>query len=280
MTNIRPSLPEPGWLAELKLEFRQQSDKTVLAGRKQRGPLAIQRPFYPEGDACHAYVLHPPGGVVGGDQIVIDATAENKASCLLTTPGATKFYRSEQALASQRQHFTVEDGASLEWLPQENIFFPRANCSLQTDIHLQGNGRFIGWEINCLGRPAIGESFEPGLLDFATRLFRQQQAVYLDRLRVRNENELHGAAGLRGEPVIATLIATPASGDALDISQTCCEKKLTHGTAGATLLNDVLLVRYLGGNTAEAHQLLRNIWMQIRPLINGREAVAPRIWAT
>ena len=56
-----------GWLAELDLEFVQKRERTILANKKTRGPLTVQRPFYPESDVCHVYLLHPPGGVVGGD---------------------------------------------------------------------------------------------------------------------------------------------------------------------------------------------------------------------
>ena len=84
-----------GWKAELTLGFTDRGDKTVVGHKTQLGPLAIQRPLYPEGDVCHTYLLHPPGGVVGGDELLIKATAYPGAHALVTTPGATKFYRSE-----------------------------------------------------------------------------------------------------------------------------------------------------------------------------------------
>lgn len=272
-------MPKHGWKAELSLGFTQKHNKTVLSARKQRGPLAIQRPFYPEGATCHGYVLHPPGGVVGGDQLLIAADIGEGASALLTTPGATKFYRSDNKLATQQQRFTVKSGC-LEWLPQENIFFPEAHSTLTTRIELDNDAQFIGWEVQCLGRPAIDETFKPGALLFKTEVIRNNRASYIDRLHIRKDSDLQGVAGLRGMPVMATLIATPACKQTLDLSRECCAKPLQHGTAGTTLMNDVLIVRYLGSNTSEAHHLLRTIWMNIRPLINAREAVPPRIWAT
>ena len=91
-----------GWLAELELEYAVRRDKTCLVRKKQRGPLTLQRPFYPEGDICHSYILHPPGGVVGGDTLEITVQAAAKSHCLITTPGATKFYRSKTDLVSQQ----------------------------------------------------------------------------------------------------------------------------------------------------------------------------------
>ncbi len=277
---------EQGWLAELQLGFENQSEKTVIAQRKQRGPLGIQRPFYPEDDVCHAYVLHPPGGVVGGDQLILNLRAAKNSNALLTTPGATKYYRSGGAQARQQQRFSVE-GGSLEWLPQENIFFPGAHCSLTTDIQLDDSAQYIGWEIQCLGRPAIGETFEFGQLEFKTTIHRNDKPLFIERFKVQGADDLQGMAGLRGMPVFATMIAIPdyeaASSDALmdDLKETVRAKCIDSNThAGATILNGVMIVRYLGNSTAEAHHLFRAIWEKARPLINQRKPEVPRIWAT
>lgn len=279
MTRPPPLIPENGWKAELSLRFSARPIKTVLSSRKQRGPLAIQRPFYPEDEVCHAYVLHPPGGVVGGDQLSIQTIIEEGATALLTTPGATKFYRSDNRLAAQHQHFKIANGC-MEWLPQENIFFPGANCLLSTHIELDTEAQFIGWEVQCLGRPAIGETFDNGSLRFKTAIYRQQKPSYIDQLIIQNPKDLQGLAGLRGMPVLATLLATPANAEVLNVARETVNGISSAGYVGATLVNDVLVLRYLGANTAEAHHLFRKVWTAIRPLVNGRPAIAPRIWAT
>ena len=269
---------QQGWQADLRLNFVHASTKTVLARRSQRGPLAVQRPFYPEGEVCHAYVLHPPGGVVGGDELHLRFQVEAGAHALLTTPGATKFYRSAGMQAAQYQHFQVTDGC-LEWLPQENIFFPSANALLGNEVQLHGKAQYIGWEIHCLGRPVIGETFAQGKALFKTALYRDGKPLLLDRLLVNGEQDLQLAAGLRGEPVFATLFATPATTEMLELARPLCAEVVT-GSAGATLYNGVLAVRYLGNSTAQAHRLFRHIWHSIRPLVTGRAAVPPRIWNT
>lgn len=270
--------PQTGWQAELKLRFAQRANKTIIASRSQRGPLAIQRPFYPEGEVCHAYVLHPPGGVVGGDELQMQFKVEPNAHALLTTPGATKFYRSAGLQAVQAQHFNVSEGC-LEWLPQENIFFLNTNAILSSEIRLQGAAQYIGWEVHCLGRPAISEAFDQGSILFKTALYRNNKPMLLDRLLVNGERDVLSAAGLRGQPVFATLLATPADMDLLGLVRPLCEE-VSMGTSGATLLNGVLVVRYLGSSTAQAQRLFRTIWQVIRPAITGRAAMPPRIWNT
>lgn len=273
---------QTGWQAELKLQFAKRSDKTILASRYQRGPLAVQRPFYPEAEICHAYVLHPPGGVVGGDELHLHFTVGANARALLTTPGATKFYRSAGMQATQHQHFHITDGC-LEWLPQENIFFPSANVLLTTEVHLSGEAQYIGWEVHCLGRPVIGETFATGKAIFKTALYRDNKPLVLDRLVINGEGDLQLAAGLRSQPVVATLFATNADNTLLENLRPLCEnvcENLAMGTAGVTLLNGLLVLRYLGNSTEQAHRLLRSAWQTLRPAVMGKPTTPPRIWNT
>lgn len=268
------------WQAKLTLGFNKINDRTVINKRQRSGPLAIQRPFYPEGDACHAYILHPPGGVVGGDHLQLDVTINPESVALLTTPGATKFYRSLDAYATQYQHFKVRSGV-LEWLPQENIFFPEARVQLHTRIDLEDKDSiYCGWEINCLGRPAIHEEFTPGGLTFKTEIYREEKPLYIDRLQINSSFDLSSNSGLNNYPVNATMLVTPAHAQALAVTQPLTNTELQYGHAGVTLFSDVLIIRYLGGSTAEAQQLFRTIWKTIRPVVQKRFPIQPRIWDT
>lgn len=269
-------LQTTGWEASLELGFEQRPDRTVLAHRRQRGPLAVQRTFYPEGDTCHLYLLHPPGGVAGGDRLTIIVDTQPGTTALVTTPGATKFYNSIGPKAVQTQRFSL-NGGCLEWLPQENIFFPDAVVDLKTEIDLKHDATYIGWEIHCLGRPVIGERLQHGSAVFSTILRRDGKPLLLDRLAVDGQ-ALSGKATLRDQPVVATLIATGADADVLEKARSLLEQHST--IAGATLMQDVLVCRYLGPSTEEARKLFVLVWQAIRPVLIGREPVLPRIWAT
>ena len=141
------TLPAQGWQAKLELGFAHQHGKTVLAHRRHVGPLTVQRPFYPEGDVCHVYLLHPPGGVVAGDCLTIDINAATDSAALVTTPAAGKFYRSDGKLARQQVSLTVAANATLEWLPQETIIYEGAQVASEMRLELAAGARFIGWEI-------------------------------------------------------------------------------------------------------------------------------------
>ncbi len=267
-----------GWRAGLHLGLRLAGQRTVLAERRRHGPLAVQRPFYPEGGVCHVYLLHPPGGVVGGDLLDIGTRAGVGAQALITTPGATKFYRSGGRRAVQRQQLVIEDGATLEWLPQENIFFPGADVELATRVDMEGDARLVLSEVHCLGRPVIGENFEQGYLDSRLNIYRDGEPLLLERLRVRPDNRCRLSL-MAGMAVGGTLVTSHA--DEADIDA-CRDLLFATGTdyAAATLIEDLLVVRYLGNSTERAHKLFRAVWQLLRPSTLGRPACPPRIWAT
>ena len=254
------------------------SDRTVLAERRRHGPLAVQRPFYPEGGICHVYLLHPPGGVVGGDSLDIDTGMGQGTGALVTTPGATKFYRSAGAQARQVQHLRVAADATLEWLPQENILFPGAQVQLETRIELQAGARLAFWEIQCLGRPAIGEDFDSGRLDSRLTLSREGQPLLDERLRVGAENRTRLSL-IAGHAVSATLLIGPADDEALEACRALVQSA-GDGHAAATLIEGLLVVRYLGDSTEHARRLFTAIWQTLRQGTLGHPPCVPRIWAT
>ncbi|MFB1488092.1 MULTISPECIES: urease accessory protein UreD [unclassified Thiocapsa] len=268
-----------GWQASLKLEIALRHGRSRVVGKHQLGPLTIQRPFYPEGAPCHLYLLHPPGGVVGGDRLELEVRVGGRAHTLITAPGATKFYRSVGPLGLQTQRLVVAAGGVLEWFPHENIIFPGASCRLSTQVALSGDARFAGWEIHCLGRPAIGERFGEGRAEIAMTLSRDDRPLLDDRLRVAGTSSLDGPAGLRGFPVSATFLATGADRDDLEIAR----RRLTDAVGypvGATLIDDILVIRALALEVEPVSRLFVALWCDLRPSLLGLSASAPRIWAT
>jgi len=269
-------IPSASWEAELKLGFSRRADKTVLAQREHKGPLTVQRPFYPEGGVCHVYLLHPPGGVVGGDRLHITATAEDQAQALLTTPAAGKFYRSGGEQARQNIHLTIAADASLEWLPQETIVYEGARVQSGMQIDLAEGAGFIGWEVLALGRPAAGESFDSGTATLNWRIRRAERLFYLERLLL-DANAFPARWGLHGHPACGTLFACPTTPQHLQAVQHLIGDE---ADKGVTQIEDLLICRALDDRADRLRQFFEQVWALLREDIIGRKACAPRIWAT
>jgi len=267
------------WQARLRLEFRADEDRTRLVPRERYGPLAVQKPFYPEGDCCHVYLLHPPGGVVGGDRLELLADFEPGASALLTSPGAGKFYCSDGAEAKVEQRFGLARGARLEYLPQANIYFPGARVQLQTSLEIASGGRLLLWEKHCFGRPANRETFDHGRLQSRIDLRLDGRLAYTETQRI-DAAELVRASGLRGHAVCGTRLALgdEIEPEALRELQHCLPR---HGFGGVSQTRPGLLVlRYLGDSTAALDDYFLRAWESLRPAVMHRPPCHPRIWNT
>lgn len=272
----------PHWEAQLNLEYRRRAERTVLARRSHSGPLRVQRDLYPEGEGtCHTIVVHPPGGIAGGDSLRIDAVLGERSAALLTTPGAGKWYRTESQPARQHLVFELAAGASLEWLPQETILFDGAIAQMTTEVHLADDAAYTGWEILCFGRAASRQRFASGMLSQKTEVFAEGGRIWVEQARVTGDDPLlDSPIGLNGHTVCATLLA--AGQEVSDVVLAAC-REVPAGigaSAGITRLPGILIARWLGDAGEDARRYFAALWAVLRPAMRGRPAIEPRIWST
>ncbi|MET0344009.1 MAG: urease accessory protein UreD [Polyangiales bacterium] len=275
------------WEASLSLAFTRGAQGTRLARAEHFGPLRVQRAFHPEGadGSCHVYVLHPPGGIVGGDTLALTVDVADGAGALLTMPGANKLYRARPGtVARLDQRFSVAGRGLCEWLPQETIVFDGAHATSRTEVALSADARFAGWEIVCLGRPAAGERFTRGALRTELSVRRADRLIYLERARYLGGDAMLDAPwGLSGQPVLGTFVV--ASPELSDTWVGALREALGADDAegcrfAVTAVSGVLVVRVLGASTRAARRLFERAFAVLRPLYAGRPAVPPRIWST
>ncbi len=270
-----------GWRASLGLRFADRSGKTVLLDRTHCGPLRVQRPFYPESDSvCHVYLVHPPGGIVGGDGLEIHIDIDENAKGLLTTPGATKIYRSNGRTSIQRTEIRIASQASIEWLPQETILFDGANSDALVRVDLDVDAIFMGGEITCLGRPASGEYLSHCNVRHRFELWRNNVPLLLERARyVTGHPVMKADWGLQNYPVVGLFACSRSDPSLLEAVRTGVVTD-SNALFAATELQGVLICRYLGEDAEQAKEILRQAWRVLRPLVLKENAVEPRIWNT
>jgi urease accessory protein len=270
-----------GWRAELKLEYEARGARTVLARKSHDGPLVVQKPLYPEGDAvCHTIIVHPPGGIAGGDELTVSANVAAGARVLLTTPAAGKWYRSAGPWARQSVRMNAGAASCIEWLPQETILFDGALADVETEVRLAANASFIGWEIVCLGRTASGERYERGAARLRTRIRREEKTIWVEQGTIAGGSLLcRSPAGLNGRTVFGTMIATAPEIDR-DFLDACRAERAREGATAITCPPGLLIARYLGDSSEAARQYFQRLWHRLRGELTGMAAHPPRIWST
>ena len=268
----------PSWHAELELGYARFGDCTRPVTRRHLGPLRVQKHLYAEGpQVCQHIIVHPPGGIAGGDRLAISARVEADAWAQLTSPGAAKWYRAVGP-AYQTLDLKVAAGATLEWLPQETIVFSAAQAELRTTIDLEGDARLFYWDMVALGRPASGERFDRGHFQSQLDIRRDGQLLWHERQRIQGgDGLLDSPIGLDGQPVFATLLV---SGEIDSELLERCRSVPTRVRGDLTQLPGLLVARCLAGEALHARAWLIELWRLLRPALLGREAVPPRIWNT
>jgi len=274
------------WHATLHLNYTRHDGRSV-AHYRHDGPLRILQSLYPEGDAiCHNVLVHPPGGLVGGDTLDIRIEVGAGAHGLVTTPGATRFYRSAHEPAVQAVHARLAEGARLEWLPLEALAYNQCRAENRAVFELAPGAELMGWDITALGLPAAELPFVEG--SFAQHL--EVPGVWLEqgRIEAHDARLLDGPLGLAGQRCMATLFfvaGTPIARErreaALDAVRTLIETHALRATAGATSPHpQVLVVRVLAPLVEPALELLKSLRAAWRQQLWQLEAVPPRVWAT
>jgi urease accessory protein len=275
---LSTALFTPSWHAELELAYARFGDCTRPVQRRHLGPLRVQKHLYAEGpEVCQHIIVHPPGGIAGGDRLNISARVEADAWAQITSPGAAKWYRAAGP-AYQQLDLKVAAGATLEWLPQETIVYSAAQAELTTSIELEGDARLFYWDVVALGRPASGERFDLGHFQAHLDIRRDGRLLWHERQRITgNDGLLDSPIGLDGNPVFATLLVTGEI-DA-ELLERC--RSLGHAVRGdLTQLPGLLVARCLASEALLAHAWLIDLWRLLRPALLGREAQPPRIWNT
>lgn len=270
------------WSASLTLQYQRDGARTVLRHQHQ-GPLRIFKSLYPEGDGvCHNVIVHPPGGLVGGDDIHIDVHVQPHAHALISTPGATRYYASDHDAASQRTTVRVGEGARLEWLPLETIAYSGCRGRNQWHAALAPSAQVIAWDVLALGLPHASQAFASGWFEQQVcidGLWREQGRIAADDHRL-----LHSPLGLASHTCMGTLwwaCGTPPSNALRESVLGACRAALDggDGVSAVTCPNEhVLAVRSLALTAEPVMHALQAAWAAVRQSAWAMDAPQPRIW--
>jgi len=274
------------WQARLALDYTLEQQRSV-ARHSHSGPLRVLQSLYPEGAAiCHNVLVHPPGGLVGGDTLELHISASGSAHGLITTPGATRFYRSAGQPARQQTCISLRDQARLEWLPLEAIAYNQCLAQNHLTLNLGPQAELIGWDVTAFGLPRAALPFEQG--SFLQHI--ELPGVWLERglVDASDLQLMNGVTGLAGQRCMASLffvagctLARSRREAGLEAARELIAAHPLCATAGVTCPNpQVMVLRVLAPVVEPAVHLLRQVWGRWRAHFWQLPASSPRIWAT
>jgi urease accessory protein len=274
------------WHGHLALRYRRDGTRT-LAHDAHDGPLRVLKALYPEGDGvCHHVLVHPPGGIAGGDQLGIEVDVGAGAHALITSAGAARFYRSDDKPAAQIARLHVQQDARLEWLPLETIAFPGCHASNQVHFDLAPGALCLGWDLLALGLPAADQAFERGQIEQQLHW----PGVWLEhgRIAAADSRLLDSPLGLAGQRALGTIWFashtpwTSAQCDALlDSARELAARSELAAMAGATAIDPrLVLLRVLAPRIEPLFALMSQARAAWRQQVWQMQAATPRVWRT
>jgi urease accessory protein len=275
-------LSAPSWRGHLALDYRRDGDGRCLASDRHQGPLRVLKALYPEGPGiCHHVLVHPPGGIAGGDTLGIDITLEPHTHALITTPGATRFYRSAGAPALQTVRIDVRRDARLEWLPMATLAYDGCLAENRVCFSLDDGATMIGADLLCLGLPASGAPFASGR--YTQHL--EWPGMWLERgvIDAGDLRLLKSPLGLAGRKVTATLWCASGSGFTAAERDALLDaaRENASGLEGSTApANGLVVWRTLGDAMEPLWARLIALRARWRRLCWDLDAHAPRVWST
>ena len=273
------------WQAQLQLAYERRAQR-VVAVHQHSGPLRILQSLYPEGDGiCHNVLVHPPGGLVGGDHLQLSVQTNPHTHGLLTTPGASRFYRCQAERAVQHTRLVLQNNSRLEWLPLETLCYNGCQAENRLEMQLQEGAELLGWDITALGLPLAHSPFVQGRLVQHLEL----PGIWLERacLDATDTVLLDGPLGLAGNRCIASLFFVTGSPlqrqrrqQALEVARSTIAAHSLARTAAVTSPNPhTIVVRALAPLVEPAMHLLRHIRSAWRQELWQLADCSPRIWA-
>jgi urease accessory protein len=256
-----------------------------MTERRHSGPLQVQKPLYPEGrSVCHTVILHPPGGMAEGDTVEVRVVQETGARTVLSTPAASKWYKSHDRFARQDVRIQLGVDAQLDWLPQENILFENTRVDTRFHLELAEGASALGWDVIVLGRRAMGEAWDSGEFKSTTEFSKSTgELLWAERANFNASSSIRRAPqGLGSFPIFGTLWAAGPR----------CTSELAHELAAGLPFTDtiragvtclpggVVVLRGLAQKIEPLRNLLIACWSTARPVVHGRSAKRLRLWAT
>lgn len=264
-----------------ELGFTRCNDVSRLAHLYQQDPIRVLFPNHPPAEPPLAAVVTTSGGLVGGDRLDLSCRIDQDAAALVTMQAAEKVYRSAGSDCDLSVTLDVAAGGWLEWLPQETILFEGARLRRVTRATVAPGARLLAGEMLVFGRTARGERLTAGLVRDAWEVWRGDRLIWADALHLDGDLGAVLANPVCFDNAVAVATAIYVAEDAgrrLDLARDLLGDAPEGLRAAATLVNGVLVVRWLGRDAFPLRQSFGAFWAGFRANVAGLVPELPRLW--
>lgn len=190
----------------LRLRFERRGTATVVATSRSTVPLQVLAPVALPDPAAIVSVVNPTGGLVGGDRLTIDVDLGMGAHGCVTTPSATKVYRTAGEVAEQHVRLRLGPGATLEWVPDHTIPFAGSALGQRIDVRLGEGARLILTDAFAAGRVARAETWRFARLESAITIRDERGPLLHDRFVLGGNRSWAGLGLAECHPYFATVV--------------------------------------------------------------------------
>jgi urease accessory protein len=166
------------------LRFKRDGDRTVVGRLRYTLPLQAQTATPMEDGSAYLLLLNPTGGILGGDRLLSRIVLDARTHACLSTPSATRVYRSLGPPSVQETWIEVGAGATLEFMPDHVIPHAESRFRQHLSVELGRGSRAILFDAFAAGRLAHGEAWAFREFDSETRVFCSGSPLYLSRTKI------------------------------------------------------------------------------------------------
>lgn len=159
-------------MSSLFLKAENKGGKTVISDIRFTSPIKIAKPFYCD-NYTEVMMMTASAGMLDGDFYDIEINVMKESSLKFTGQSYTKIFKASGEGAAQKTKISVEKNASFLYLPTPVIPHGQSIFSNITEIHLDGNCRFVMCDVLSCGRKAMNE-------EFLFQSYRSRTSVYVD----------------------------------------------------------------------------------------------------
>lgn len=271
MTTAAPRVGRDGRLA---LTFERRGDRTVLTRCGYTLPLQVLAPLAIDDAAAIVSVLNPTGGLVGGDRLRLDVQVDADARACLTTPSATKVYRTTTGPALQQVALRLASGAQLEWVPDHAILFAGSALCQTLEAEVAEGAALVVVDAFAAGRVARGETWRFALLDSTLSIRDARGRLLHDRL-VLSDGGPRGLGITEGRSYFATIVVVADAGIAAFAEAVTAIDGGVHVGVGL-LPRRGAVVRCLAADAPALAEAIEGVWGAARREVLKRSPLALR----